>query len=62
MAACNDLGAPMAWKTPLLKTGVRIDRNGDHDISVRPSTALLGALAHFTFYPGLDAKIATALE
>ncbi len=58
----DNLGVPLSWKAPLLKNGVGIVRNGDHELNLTPSTALTGALAHFKFYPGLDAKIETALE
>lgn len=49
------------WKIPLLKNGVGILRNGDHEISLAPSGELSGALAHFKFHPDLDKKIAVAL-
>ncbi len=59
----ENLGVPLSWKVPLLKNGVGIVRNGDHEISLAPpSVALTGALAHFKFYPGLDTKIETALK
>lgn len=50
------------WKAPLLKIGSGVDRVGDHTLSIAPSTAVGAALAHFKFYPDLDAKIATALS
>ncbi|HEX4196553.1 MAG TPA: glycosyltransferase family 2 protein [Caulobacteraceae bacterium] len=58
----DDLGVPIPWKAPLLKNGVGVVRNGDHELNLAPSTSLTGALAHFKFYPDLDAKIRTALE
>jgi hypothetical protein len=58
----ENLGVPFSWKIPLLKNGAGIVRNGDHEINRLPETSLTGALAHFKFYPGLDAKIETALK
>lgn len=61
-------GGPMpslakTWKVPLLKHGEGIVRRGDHEISVAPrATDLPTALAHFKFYPDLDAKIDGALR
>ncbi len=54
--------APRNWKVPLLKHGCGIIRIGDHEVSARPTGGeVTAALAHFKFYPDLDAKIATAL-
>jgi hypothetical protein len=51
------------WKVPLLKHGSGIVRRADHEISVAPRpTDLAPALAHFKFYPELDAKIDNALR
>jgi hypothetical protein len=51
------------WKVPLLKHGCGIARRGDHEISVAPRASDLStALAHFKFYPDLDAKIDGALR
>jgi hypothetical protein len=50
-----------SWKIPLLKQGVGVKRIGDHEISVPPRRGLSAAIAHFKFYPGLDAKISQAL-
>lgn len=61
-------GTPMpplgkCWKAPLLKHGAGVLRRGDHEVSVAPrATDLSAALAHFKFYPDLDAKIANALR
>jgi hypothetical protein len=61
-------GQPMpplgkTWKVPLLKHGWGIVRRADHEISVAPREADLStALAHFKFYPDLDAKIDDALR
>jgi hypothetical protein len=61
-------GGPMPslgknWKIPLLKHGWGIVRRADHEISVAPrATDLSAALAHFKFYPDLDAKIDNALR
>ena len=52
----------IVWKAPLLKHGAGVTRVGDHRVSVPPAAGLEGALAHFKFYPDLDAKIATALR
>jgi hypothetical protein len=53
---------PMSWKAPLLKNGAGVARVGDHALSVKADMRFSGALAHFKFTPGLDAKIATALD
>ena len=61
-------GGPMpslgkTWKVPLLKHGWGIVRRADHEISVAPrATDLSTALAHFKFYPDVDAKIDNALR
>ena len=49
------------WKAPLLKHGCGVTRRGDHALSVVPANPIEAALAHFKFYPDLDAKIAQAL-
>jgi hypothetical protein len=56
-----NVAPPLAWKAPLLKNGAGVIRHGDHHLSVVPRAELSAALAHFKFYPGLDAKIAMAL-
>jgi hypothetical protein len=61
-------GGPMpplskSWKVPLLKHGCGIVRKGDHEVGAAPQAgALSAALAHFKFYPDLDAKIDNALR
>jgi hypothetical protein len=51
-----------SWKVPLLKTGAGIERPGPHMVSVAlPLDVQLG-LAHFKFYPELDARIRESLE
>ncbi|HWA60436.1 MAG TPA: glycosyltransferase family 2 protein, partial [Caulobacteraceae bacterium] len=50
-----------SWKVPLLKHGAGVRRIADHEIDRTPSTRIAAALAHFKFYPGLDAKVARAL-
>jgi hypothetical protein len=58
----NVLRQPLfVWKAPLLKHGSGVTRRGDHLLNIAPATDIQGALAHFKFYPDLDAKIATAL-
>lgn len=54
--------APIGFKIPLLKHGAGIRRIGDHRIDTGPSPANAVALAHFKFTPGLDDKIATAVN
>jgi hypothetical protein len=55
--------APAAvWKAPLLKHGAGVTRISDHELSVAPQSEVTAALAHFKFYPGLDAKIDDALK
>jgi|SRR5579871_586481 len=52
-----------SWKVPLLKHGCGVVRKGDHEVSAAPQASdLSAALAHFKFYPDLDAKIASALH
>lgn len=52
----------LLWKFPLLRHGSGVTRTGDHTISDREfTTSVSGALAHFKFYPDLDAKIDSAL-
>lgn len=53
---------PWDWKAPLLKTGAGVERCGDHELSVAPEIPFSAALAHFKFYPDLDAKMAQALS
>ncbi|PHY13700.1 hypothetical protein CSW58_04010 [Caulobacter sp. B11] len=49
------------WKVPLIKEGAGILRMGDHGINQAPDGILACALAHFKFYPGLAAKVETAV-
>ena len=51
----------IVWKAPLLKHGAGVMRVGDHQLNIAPVPGVEGALAHFKFYPDLDAKIAMAL-
>ncbi len=55
-------GMAKSWKVPLLKQGLGVVRMGDHEISVPPSPEVTAAIAHFKFYPDLDAKIEQALR
>jgi hypothetical protein len=57
----NRIAELMPWKVPLLKNGAGIHRDGNHELDISPASEVTGALAHFKFYPGLDAKIAVAL-
>ena len=50
------------WKAPLLKTGEGIKRTNAHSVSIMPSDIMRIGLAHFKFYPGLDARVADALQ
>jgi Glycosyl transferase family 2 len=50
------------FKVPLLKHGQGIKRIGSHYINVPPPSTDLVALAHFKLYPGIAAKIATAVR
>jgi hypothetical protein len=50
------------WKTPLLKHGLGVTRLGDHGVRAIPTGDVEIALAHFKFYPDLDAKIRSALS
>jgi len=50
------------WKVPLLKTGQRIIRLDTHSVNAVAAPDVQLALAHFRFYPRLDAKIADAVE
>ena len=49
-------------KVPLLKHGVGVRRVGDHTLDIVPRVETCAALAHFKFYPGLDAKIDRAMR
>jgi hypothetical protein len=51
-----------SWKVPLLKSGAGIQRVDPHMVNVQPPFDIQLALAHFKFYPGLDRRIADALE
>jgi hypothetical protein len=63
MSQIHGLWDPMiVWKSPLLKHGVGVVRSGDHRLNIAPSPGVEGVLAHFKFYPDLDAKIAMALK
>jgi hypothetical protein len=53
---------PKTWKVPLLRNGAGVRRAGDHELEIAPDLSCAVALAHFKFYPGLDAKIADALH
>ncbi len=50
------------WKVPLLKHGQGIRRTCDHEVTATPRNGCDLALAHFKFHPGLDAKIAEAIQ
>jgi hypothetical protein len=50
------------WKVPLVKTGEGIVRLDPHNVNVRPSDSIQLGLAHFKFYPGLDARVQNALH
>lgn len=52
------------WKVPLIKAGSGILRTDPHSINIKmepPQHIQLG-LAHFKFYPGLDARVQNALD
>ena len=53
---------PKMWKVPLLKTGQGIRRTNAHTVNVSPPDQIQLALAHFKFYPGLDARVRDALQ
>ena len=53
---------PKMWKAALLKTGEGIVRTNAHTLNVQPSDQIRLALAHFKFYPGLDARVRDALD
>ena len=50
------------WKVPLIKTGHGIRRTDPHNIDIDPPREVQLGLAHFKFYPGLDARVHKALE
>lgn len=50
------------WKAPLLKTAEGIKRTNAHSLNILPSDIVQIGLAHFKFYPGLDARVADALQ
>jgi hypothetical protein len=51
-----------SWKVPLLKSGPGVERINPHMVNVQPPFGIQLGLAHFKFYPGLDGRIADALE
>ena len=52
---------PANFKFPLLKQSAGVRWKGCHRITAAPDLSFGCALAHFKFYPELDAKLATAL-
>lgn len=52
---------PANFKFPLLRQSAGVRWRGCHRITAAPDLSLGCALAHFKFYPELDAKLATAL-
>lgn len=52
---------PANFKFPLLRQSAGVRWRGCHRITVAPDLSFGCALAHFKFYPELDAKLATAL-
>jgi hypothetical protein len=50
------------WKVPLVNFASGHWVTNDHELNAPPFLGLQVALAHFKFYPGLDAKIAWAIE
>jgi hypothetical protein len=50
------------WKVPLIKSGQGIVRTDPHNINVIPPDDIQLGLAHFKFYPGLDARVQNALD
>jgi hypothetical protein len=57
----NQAITALTFKVPLLKRGLGVSPNGDHDVTIAPQLDIVLALAHFKFYPGLDAKIRDAM-
>ena len=51
-----------SWKVPLLKRGAGVRRINPHMVNVQPPFDIQLGLAHFKFYPGLDTRIADALD
>lgn len=58
----GDLKRPVNYKFPLLRTSNEITRRGAHWISKVHSIGKSATLAHFKYYPDLDAKIESALK
>lgn len=52
----------LTFKVPLLKRALGVIPNGDHDLTLAPQLDLSLVFAHFKFYPGLDGKIARAIQ
>lgn len=50
------------WKVPIIKTGSGILRTDPHNVTVQPPDDIQLGLAHFKFYPGLDARVQNALD
>ncbi|MGF1549547.1 MAG: glycosyltransferase family 2 protein [Sphingomonadaceae bacterium] len=58
----EEYGFARLWKVPLIKEGQGVVRADIHDVNVTTPLGIQLALAHFKFYPGLDKRIAAALE
>ena len=54
--------APKLWKVPLVNFASGHRLVDSHNLDVPPFLGLQMVLAHFKFYPGLDKKIAYALQ
>lgn len=48
------------WKVPLRKSAPYIQQTDSHALTVSPPEDIQLGLAHYRFYPGLDAKVADA--
>lgn len=53
---------PKCWKVPLIRHGHGVSRVCIHEATQTPPADAGVVLAHFKFYPGIDAKLEQALE
>lgn len=53
---------PLNFKVPLARSSPRLMRSGNHLLNIMPILANNCVLAHFKLYPGIDEKIASALQ
>jgi len=58
----NRMVIPTAIKCPLIKSGMGVERVGEHCINATPYGQDHACLAHFKLYPGINDKVQNALD